>query len=146
MKLDVVVDVKLPPEDVVAALTDFSPRRPEIWRNIVPERYEVHEVGAHHAVVTESGPPALWARERYEWEPGRVRWTVEESNFCTPGSFVEAHVTPHGAGSRVDLHWERRPSNLMGYGMLATMGLAGRAMLRKSIRDGLAAAEQSASS
>ena|SRR5688572_6384713 len=140
MKLNVVVDAPLPPDAVVAALTDFSPRRLEIWQGISPDRYEVHEVGEHHAVVTEGGPEAIWARERYEWDANRVRWTVEESNFCTPGSYVEAHISQHGAGSRLDVHWERHPRNLMGMGMLGMMFLAGRLLLRKSISEGLAAA------
>ena len=108
----------LPPEDVVAALTDFSDRRPEIWPNLDPARYRLHELGATGAVVTEgSKSPAVWARERYDWSvPGRVSWQVEESNFCRPGSGIVATVSPgRGTGSRVLIDWERIPSSLKGY-------------------------------
>jgi hypothetical protein len=108
----------LSPDAVVAALTDFSEHRPEIWPNLDPERYQVHELGDTRALVTEGNrSPALWARERYDWSvPGRVSWRAEESNFCAPGSGIVASVSPDGGtGSRVAIDWERTPSSAIGY-------------------------------
>ncbi len=58
----------LPPGEVVAALTDFSERRPETWPGLDRARYQVHELGETWALVTEgSRRPNVWARERYDW-------------------------------------------------------------------------------
>ena len=108
----------LPPDRVIAALTDFSERRPEIWPNLDPAQYEVHEVLATSALVTEgSRTPRLWARERYDWStPGRVSWRAEHSNFCAPGSGVVAAVSPHpDGGSHVTIDWDRRLTSVTGY-------------------------------
>ena len=58
----------------------------------------------------------LPAMEHYDWfTPGRVTWTVKESNFCAPGSYVSALVTPReGGGSHVHLTWERTPTTFKG--------------------------------
>ena len=41
------------PERFIAALTDFSDRRPTLWPNLSPECYVVHEVGSTEANVQE---------------------------------------------------------------------------------------------
>ena len=52
---------------------------------------------------TESGP-----RERYDWSDLQtVVWTVQESGFSKPGSFVSARITPNGTGSRIHVVWDR---------------------------------------
>jgi hypothetical protein len=38
-------DLAHPANVVLGALTDFSPRRPELWPNISPRLYQVHSVG-----------------------------------------------------------------------------------------------------
>jgi hypothetical protein len=132
----------LPPEDVVAALTDFSKRRPEIWPGLDPSRYQLHELGATWAVVTEgSRRPNVWARERYDWSvPGRVSWRVEESNFCGPGSGIVASIAPDtGGGSRVLIDWERVPTSAKGYLIALAVRVAkDRALGLKSALDKLA--------
>ena len=97
----------LSPREVVAALTDFSERRPETWPGLDRARYQVHGLGETWALVTEgSRRPNVWARERYDWSvPGTVSWRVEASNFCGPPSGIVASVSqgPRG-GSRVLIH------------------------------------------
>jgi len=108
----------LPPEEVAAALTDFSDRRPQLWPGLDPAQYEVHELGDTWAVVTEgSRRPYLWARERYDWAiPGRVSWRAEQSNFCRPGVAVVASLYPGSdGGSRVVVDWRRSPTSIAGY-------------------------------
>lgn len=34
----------LMPDQVIAALTDFTERRPEIWPELAPKFYEIHSV------------------------------------------------------------------------------------------------------
>lgn len=132
----------LSPEEVAAALTDFSVRRPEIWPGLDPARYQVHELGATWAVVTEgSRRPHVWARERYDWSaPGRVAWRVEESNFCRPPSGIVASVSPEpGGGSRVLIDWERTPTSVKGYLIALGVWVArDRALGLKSALDKLA--------
>ena len=132
----------LPPGEVVAALTDFSDHRPEIWPGLDRARYQVHELGKTWAVVTEgSRRPNVWARERYDWSvPGRVSWRVEESNFCGPPSGIVASVSPGpGGGSRVLIDWERTPTTVKGYLVaFAVRAAKDRALGFKSALDKLA--------
>ena len=63
----------------IAALTDFGPRRPELWPGLDAKFYELHELGDTWADVTEGTDifGGVWARERYDWsEPGVVRLTL----------------------------------------------------------------------
>jgi hypothetical protein len=124
-----------PPQRVIDALTDFSDRRPDLWPGLAREDYEVYSVGETTADVREGStrPVRVWAREHYDWStPGTVRWTVVESNFCTPGSGVAVTVTPAGdGGSQVRLEWERHPSNARGRVAMVFMRLLGRQVLRR---------------
>jgi hypothetical protein len=116
-RLDKDLEVAASPDQVIAALTDFSERRPDVWRSLAREFYEVYSVGETEAEVREgSKPPSVWAKEHYDWStPGTVKWTVRESNFCKPGSYVQATVLPGDVGgSRIHVTWERWPSNLKG--------------------------------
>jgi len=108
----------LPPERVLAMLTDFSPRRPDLWPTLAPELYEVYEVQPTCADVKEGSPSPtrMWEQAHYDWSvPGCVRWTVRESNFFAPGSYTEVTVrSSTKAGS--ELHVE---SNRTGVGLAA---------------------------
>jgi hypothetical protein len=117
VELDIETDV--PPDQVIAALTDLSDRRPEIWPGIAPEHYEVKARGDTWADIKEGtkGPGLdIWAVEHYDWsQPGVVKWTVKESNFSAPGSYVMVKVEPDGSGgSHIHLTWEREGSNFKG--------------------------------
>ena len=57
----------------------------------------------------------VWAREHYDWStPGTVTWTVRESNFCAPGSYVSADIRPHQGGTRIHVTWNRTPTTFSG--------------------------------
>src|SRR5438874_363444 len=96
-KVEMDLETPVAPERVRAALLDFSDRRPELWPGIEPSLYHVYSVGATTAEVKEgSRMPGMsvWAVEHYDWsDPRLVTWTVRESNFCTPGSYVSAAIT-----------------------------------------------------
>jgi hypothetical protein len=117
--VDTTVETTLPPESVRAALLDFSERRPEIWPGLTAALYEVYSVVDSTADVKEGTKMPLgsvWAREHYDWsDPDTVRWTVQESNFCTPGSYVSATTRRRDdGGTRIEIHWERTGTSLMG--------------------------------
>jgi len=134
------VDVKAEPKQVVDALIDFSSHRTEIWSGLSPEFYEVYSVGETEATVREGStkPTKVWARERYDWsKPGVVRWTVLESNFCNPGSYVEARVKPKDEGSSVEIEWNRTGSTVSGRIMVVFMKLMGPSILRSYMKKSL---------
>jgi hypothetical protein len=115
---DLQVQTSLPPERVREALLDFSERRPDIWPGLARSLYEVYSVGETSAEIKEGTKlpvGTFWARERYDWsDPDTIRWTVVESNFCTPGSSVSATLHPHDGGTLIDLHWERTGTTAVG--------------------------------
>lgn len=139
-ELTFTVPAPVPPVAVVRALTDFSDRRPEIWPQLDPEIYEVFELGPTRAVVREGQrAPRLWALEQYDWStPDTVTWTVLESDFCTPGSFMSARTEPDGAGgSSVHVVWDRRGVGLKGRSVVALMRLTSGRPLAASYRAAL---------
>jgi hypothetical protein len=137
-RVELDVESEVPPGQVIAALTDFTDRRPDIWPGLKHEEYEVYRVGETSAEVREGSSKRIWARERYDWStPGVVRWEVVESGFCKPGSFVEVRVATNDGGSRIHVTWQRHATNL-GYGlMLGIIKLTGGAPVRSSLRKGL---------
>jgi hypothetical protein len=129
------VETRLPMEKVISMLTDFSDRRPDIWPGLWRDAYDVYSVSEASADVREGNKsPKIWARERYDWsKPGVVRWEVQESNFCTPGSFVEVHIEPKtGGGSRLHVVWDRTPTKLSARLMLRLIALTRGAPVRAS--------------
>ena len=50
----------VPPEKVLEAARDFSPRRAELWPDVHVEHLEVHDIGETFAVVTEGNPWPIW--------------------------------------------------------------------------------------
>ena len=105
------IHTKLPAKRVMSMLTDFSSRRPELWPMLAPELFEVYRLGATSADVKEGSlyPALIWERVHYDWSADRVRWTVQESNYCKPEDYVEVKVRERaGAGSQVRVDWSRR--------------------------------------
>jgi hypothetical protein len=142
-KIEMDVETSLDPERVKAALLDFSPRRPEIWPGIAPSLYEVYSVGDTSAEIKEGTKmpgAAIWAKEHYDWStPGLIKWTVKESNFSAPGSYVSAAISPRtGGGSRIHVTWDRTPSSLLGRILMtmirATKGKPVRASMEKALQ------------
>jgi hypothetical protein len=131
------METTVPPDRLRAGLLDFSERRPELWPELDPDAYEVYEVGDTWAVVREgSRSPRIWAKERYDWsDPALITWTVEESNFCAPGSSVRARIEPSAAGgSIVQVRWERVPVDLKTRLMFAMISLTGGRPVKASLR------------
>jgi hypothetical protein len=142
------VETPLSPKRVLAAVTDFSERRPEIWSGIDSKQYRVHALGEDFAEVTEGGGEfgGIWARERYDWSsPGKVIAQVVDSNVFRPGSRWELRVRPTPAGgSRVEWTSLRQPNSLKGRLVVLALRIAGRRHLRGYLRQTLTRLENQA--
>ena len=115
-------------------LTDFSPRRPDLWPMLAPTLFEVYRVEANSADVKEGSlyPARIWGRDHYEWSVNRVHWTVQESNYCKPGSYVEVTVRAEaGGGSQLHVNWNRRGVGIKGKILVALVVLTRGANIRR---------------
>jgi hypothetical protein len=146
-RVELEVETSLPPQRVREALLDFSDRRPDIWPDLERSLYEVYEVRETSADVKEGSKlpgKAIWAKERYDWSsPDTIRWTVEESNFCAPGSYVAASLHPRdGDGTRVHIVWERSGTTLTGKIIIGMIALSRGKPVAASMRKALEALER----
>jgi hypothetical protein len=108
----IVAHSSLPPERVLEAGCDFSPRRGKVFSAVQPKYFILHEVGETTADVTEgtrAGPIVYWERCRYDWsQPGVVRAKVIDSNiYDVLPSLWELRATADEDGSRVEMIWVR---------------------------------------
>lgn len=122
----------------IAALTDFGPRRPELWPNLDAKFYRLHEQGDLWAEVTEGTDllGGVWARERYDWsEPGIVRLTLVEATDFRPGTVIEYRVTPRpDGGSHVAVDFQRIAASLRGRVVGVAVQLAGARRFAADLR------------
>lgn len=134
-------ETKLPPEEVMSAILDFTDRRPDKWPGLAREYYQVYSLGETSADVREGStkPARVWAREHYDWStPGKVTWKVQESNFCTPGSGVEMTVSPGAdGGSHVNVVWNRVGTTVKGKLIVAFLKLTRGSLIRSSAKQAL---------
>jgi hypothetical protein len=146
-RLELDVDSSLSPERVMAAFLDFSPRRPETWPGIEPSLYEVYAVGDTSADIREGTKlpgMKIWAKEHYDWStPGTVKWTVMESNFSAPGSYVSATITSRERGSRIHVVWDRTGTTLAGRVIVSMIKLSKGRPLAASMKKALDKLERS---
>jgi hypothetical protein len=122
----------------VAALTDFSDRRPDLWPGLDAKFYELHELGDTWADVTEGTDilGGVWARERYDWsEPGVVRLTLQDSSDFRRGTVTVYRVTarPDG-GCHVAVDFHRIARSLRGRLVGVLVSLAGRRRFATELR------------
>ena len=132
------LETKLPPDAVLAALTDFGPRRAKVWPNIDEQHFKLHGQGPGWAEVTEGSSVAggVWERERYSWDAAKGTVTVEtiDSNTWGPGSRWNYKIAPNpGGGSVTYVSVKRLGKGLKG--RLIELGLvaAGARMLRSQM-------------
>src|SRR5437667_4228143 len=104
---DIDLEATSPPEQMLAAATDFSERRPDFWPTITRNRYRVFSVGDHTA-ETEEGTAPVRHRCRYGWtDDGVVRATTVDATVMATGTIWELRVRPRdGGGSNVHIHVE----------------------------------------
>lgn len=139
-RIDFDIRAEVPPDAVREALLDFSERRPELWPGLPADQYEVYEVGETSAEIREGYRGRIWVRERYDWSvPGTVRFTVVDSGFAKPGSYVVVDIEPAGrGGSTLHITWVRWGKGVFGKLFVGMMALTGGAAIRRSFRLGLA--------
>lgn len=142
-RVDIHMDSPIQPDVIRQALLDFTPHRLETWPGIDPAQYQVIEVHDTWADIREGSKMpggAIWAVEHYDWsDPETVVWTVRESNFSTPGSFVSATITPRPeGGSHIHVIWNREGANLKGKVMAQMIKLSRGAPVAVSMKKGLA--------
>ena len=129
-------------ERFIAALTDFSSRRPALWPNLSPAYFKVNELGDTWADVQEGTDllGGVWARERYDWsQPGRVTLTLIESPSFRPGTVTDYRVTAReGGGCHVSVDFQRIATSLTGRIVGAMVQLGGRRRFATDLRTTLA--------
>ena len=127
------VDTGIPAERVMAAATDFSVRRPELWPNISRGFWQLHGEGPNWAEATE-GSPAVWERARYEWSGNRIVGTTQESNVWQSGGTWILSVEPRNdAGSHIQMVLDRRWKG-RGWLFYVPVALFGQQMLKKNLQ------------
>jgi len=136
------IETKLSPGDVLAALTDFGPRRAQIWPNIDDQHFKLHDQGPGWAEVTEGSSVAggVWEREKYTWNAGDGTVAVEtlDSNTWGPGSRWDYKVTAAAqGGTRIDVTVERHGKGFKGRLIEAGLAVAGAGMLRSQMEQAL---------
>jgi hypothetical protein len=104
---DVRIETTVSPERLLAAATDFSERRPDLWPGISRRSYRVFSLGDHTADVEEGTSP-VHHRYHYQWtDDGTVRAITTEATVMKTGSVWEMRVRPRdGGGSIVQIHVE----------------------------------------
>ncbi len=137
------VHTSLSPSAAMALLTDFGPDRSKNWPNIDAAHFEVHEVGADWAEVTE-GTSMGWERERYSWNAaaGTVDIDTLDSNLWGPGSGWHYRLMPAGDGSDVHVTLNRIGKSLTGKLIGVLIPVAGALTLRKQLASVFRRAEQ----
>ena len=134
-------DGNVRPERFIAALTDFSERRPSLWPGLDAKFFKVHEVGASWAEVTEGTDllGGVWAHEHYDWsQPGMVSLELIESPDFEPGTRTVYRVTPGaGGGSHVVVEFHRIGRSLRGRFVGAALQLLGARRFAGELRTAL---------
>jgi hypothetical protein len=139
----------LAPDAVLAALTDFGPRRSEIWPNIDSAHFKVHTQGPGWADVTEGSSVAggVWERERYSWDMAARTVTIEtlDSNTWGPGSRWDYRLNPGPAGgTTIAVSVVRNGKGFKGRALGIALSVAGAGMLRAQMAHALARISPSA--
>ena len=131
------VKTTVAPERIIGALTDFTQKRLELWPNIDPQYYKVHDVQASLAEVTEGSSffGGVWERARYDWsQPGHIVITVLSSNAFAPGSFWEYLIKEgENGGSQIDFTLHRVGKSLKGRVLAFMLSIFGRRIFRRDL-------------
>src|SRR6266446_1282468 len=95
------VETDLAPKVVWDALTEFGPRRAELWPDLSPS-FKVLERGDYWARVREcTDGLGIWSIERYEWNEPVITATVELANAARTGGTWRMEVRPGAAGGSI---------------------------------------------
>jgi hypothetical protein len=111
------VETTLEPKVVWDALTEFGPRRAQLWPDLSPESFQVLDRGDGWARVREgTASLGIWSIERYEWAYPVITATVEEANAAQAGGTWRMEVRPRAqGGSELQIDMDRRAKGLVGH-------------------------------
>ncbi len=141
-KIHYEADGEVSAERFVAALTDFSERRPGLWPNLDAKFYRLIEHGDTWAEVTEGTDVlgGIWARERYDWSaPGRVTLRLLESPDFRAGTVIDYRVTERSdGGCHVSVDFQRIAASPRGRFVGAVVQLTGVGRFGRDLRETLA--------
>ena len=121
------------PEELVAAITDFGPRRSEIFGRSADGYLKVHDRGPTNADVTE-GSGGVWERLHYDWsDPNRVVLTTTDSNVWGGASGHTYTFTRRPDGKTdVDVLVVRDGKNFKGKALGVVLTIFGKRILGKA--------------
>ena len=110
------VETDLEPNVVWDALTEFGPRRAQLWPDLSPS-FKVLDRGEGWAKVREGTDSlGIWAVERYEWREQVITATVQDSNAAQAGGTWRMELRPRsGGGSVLNIAMDRRAKGLVGH-------------------------------
>ena len=111
------VDTGLDPKTVWDVLTEFGPRRAELWPDLSPSSFRVLDRGENWARVREgTASLGIWSIERYEWSYPVITATVEEANAAQAGGTWRMEVVPREAGgTTLRIAMDRKAKGLVGH-------------------------------
>lgn len=111
------VATDLSPQVVWDALTEFGPRRAELWPDLSPSSFKVLERGEGWARVREGTDSlGIWSIERYEWAYPVITATVEEANASQTGGTWRMEVQPgRSGGSVLTIKLDRKAKGFVGH-------------------------------
>jgi len=111
------VETDLDPGVVWDALTEFGPRRAELWPDLSPSSFKVLDRGDGWARVREgTAGLGIWSVERYEWHEPVITATVEEASAAQPGGTWRMEVRSGArGGSILTITMDRRAKGLVGH-------------------------------
>ena len=111
------VETDLDPKVVWDALTEFGPRRAELWPDLSPSSFKVLERGDGWARVREgTARLGIWSIERYEWTEPVITATVEEASAAESGGTWRMEVQPRAEGGSVlTISMNRRAKGFVGH-------------------------------
>lgn len=116
-KVSYAVETRLAPQVVWEALTEFGPRRADLWPDLSPSSFRVLERGGSWARVREgTASLGIWSVERYEWEYPVITATVEEASAAQPGGTWRMEVSPGpNGGSLLTVKMDRKAKGFAGH-------------------------------
>ena len=116
-KVTYAIETRLTPQVVWEALTEFGPRRAELWPDLSPSSFKVLERGGSWARVREgTASLGIWSVERYDWEYPVITATVEEASAAQPGGTWRMEVSPgSNGGSVLTVKMDRKAKGLAGH-------------------------------
>jgi hypothetical protein len=116
-KVSYAVTTDLDPKVVWEALTEFGPRRAELWPDLSPSSFKVLERGDDWARVREgTARLGIWSIERYEWHEPVITATVEEANAAQSGGTWRMEVRPRPEGGSVlAITMDRKAKGFVGH-------------------------------